>query len=448
MKIRLMNKFIITIIIGALSTPILAQETDHTMSLDEAVAYGLVHNQNLLNAKLDVESAEGFVKENIATGYPQISANIDVADNFELPTSFVPGEFFGGQPGEYVPVQFGTKFSGNATISGTQMVFDGVFFVGLKAAKTYQELSTKDLIRTEIDIIENVTKSYYNVLVNKLTLELVEKNYGRLDTLLQETKAMREGGFAERIDVSRVQVQFNNMKVTLNNAETGLKISEHLLKFQMGMPIEESIMLTDELSLAMFDNAVEEEFSYEQRIEYSTLQTQERLAQLDIKRVNMMYLPNLDLYANIGAVAGTGSGASLFNLGNEWFSFGFVGLRMNIPVFDGLMKHRMVQQRKAKLSQVYNSYDLLKNSINLEIEQTRIAYNNAVQDMNMQLENVNISEEVYNITKTKYQQGIGSNIEVINADADYKQAQTNFFQALYTAVVSKVDYEKALGNLN
>ena len=113
------------------------------MSLDEAVAYGLVHNQNLLNAKLDVEAAEGFVKENIATGYPQISANIDVADNFELPTSFVPGEFFGGQPGEYVPVQFGTKFSGNATISGTQMVFDGVFFVGLKAAKTYQELSTK-----------------------------------------------------------------------------------------------------------------------------------------------------------------------------------------------------------------------------------------------------------------------------------------------------------------
>ena len=160
-----------------------------------------------------------------------------------------------------------------------------------------------------------------------------------------------------------------------------------------------------------------------------------------------MYLPSLDLYANLGAVAGTGSGATLFNIGNEWFGFGFAGLTLNIPIFDGLMKHNMVQQRKAKLNQVYNSYDLLRNSIDLELEQTRVAYTTAVQDLNMQLENMNLSEEVYNITKTKYQQGVGSNIEVINADADYKQAQVNFFQALYNALLSKVDYLKAQGQL-
>jgi outer membrane protein TolC len=121
---------------------------------------------------------------------------------------------------------------------------------------------------------------------------------------------------------------------------------------------------------------------------------------------------------------------------------------MTIPIFDGLQKHRSVQQKEAKLNQVRNSYDFLKNSIDLEIQQTRVTYGNSVDFMNVQLENVKISEEVYNVTKIKYQQGVGSNIEVINADADYKEAQTNFFTALYSALLSKVDYDKALGKLN
>jgi outer membrane protein len=446
----MMNRLIIIIIAALfLSEKSMAQdEQPSSISLQEAVDYALIHNQNILNAKLDMVSAEAVVKEYIAVGLPQITGSIDVADNFKLPVSFLPAEFVGGTPGETVPISFGTKYSGNATISATQMVFDGVFFVGLEASRTFQELSSKDHIKVKIDVVEAVTKAYYNVLVNKLTLELVEKNYGRLDTLLNETKAMYESGFAERIDVSRVQVQYNNIKVNKSNSVKMLVIAEALLKFQMGMPVDNQITLSEELSLEMFDDPVEEVFNYDQRVEYSILQTRERLALLDIKRIKVDYIPKLDLYSNIGAVAGTGSGANLFNLGNEWFSYGVVGLRMNIPIFDGLQKHRAIQQRKAKLNKVMNSYELLKNGIDLEIEQTRVAYNNSVDFMNVQLENVEISEEVYNVTKTKYQQGVGSNIEVINADADYKQAQTNFFTALYSALLSKVDYDKALGKLN
>lgn len=446
-----MNRLIILLIATTLILPDQgkAQDALYNMTLQEAVEHALVHNQNILNAQLDEISAEALVKENIATGLPQINGSIELADNFELPTSFLPAEFFpGGTPGEKLPVQFGTKYSGNAIIEANQMLFDGVFFVGLEAAKTFQELSTKEHIKTKIDVIEAVTKAYYNVLVSKLTLELVEKNYGRLDTLLNETKAMYESGFAERIDVGRVQVQYNNIRVNKDNTRRMLAISESLLKFQMGMPVENKLTLTDELSLEMFDDAKEEAFNYDQRVEYSILQTRERLALLDIKVTKVQYLPSLDLYANVGAVAGTGSGANLFNLGNEWFWFGIVGVRMSIPIFDGLQKHRVVQQKKAKLNKIYNSYDLLKNSIDLEIQQTRVAYSNSVDFMNVQLENVKISEEVYNVSKTKYQQGVGSNIEVINADADYKEAQTNFFTALYSALLSKVDYDKAIGNLN
>ncbi len=418
------------------------------MSLQQATDYALEHNQTILNAQLDIDVAEGVVKENIATGLPQINANLDLAYNFALPVSFLPSEFIpGAPPGEQVAVAFGTKYSGNASVGASQMVFDGVFFVGLEAAKTYKELSTKNHIKSKIDVVEAVSKAYYTVLVNKLTLDLVEKNYGRLDTLLQETKDMYENGFAEKIDVSRIQVQFNNIKVNQENTIRVLGIAESLLKFQIGMPINEDIILTDELTLDMFNDAIDNSFGYEQRVEYSILQTQERLALLDIKRTKVEYLPKVDLYATLGAIAGTGSSASLFNIGNEWFDFGLAGVRMNLPVFDGLRKHRVLQQKKAKLAQVHNNYSLLKNSINLEIEQKKVAYENSVKIMNVQLENMKLSQEVYDITKEKYQAGVGSNIEVITADADYKEAQTNFFVALYNALIAKVDYKKSIGKL-
>ncbi len=446
-----MNRLIVSILVllvwGISGRPVRAQEV-HELSLDQAIEYALSHNQNVANAGLQVAAAEGFVKENIATGFPQINGSVDLSDNFNLPITYLPAEIVGGPPGEYVPVQFGTRYSGNANLNVTQMVFDGVFFVGLEAARTFKERTEKEYKQAKISLREAVTKAYYNVLVNELTLELIEKNYGRLDTLLSETRAMYENGFAERIDVSRVQVQYNNIKVSLDNARKSLQVARALLKFQLGMPVSDSLVLTDRLDATMFEPVEEEDFTYSRRIEYSILQTQEKLALLNIKRTKVEYLPKLDLYLNLGAVAGTGLAGNLFNIGNEWFDFGVAGLKLTVPVFDGLRKHYNIQQRKIELEQVHNNFDYIENQINLEIQQARVAYENGVANMKTQLENMKIAEEVYQITKTKYQQGVGSNIEVINADAEYKEAQTNYFQALYQALIAKVEYEKALGLLN
>jgi len=443
-----MNKKLIVTLSLSLAVLLTEAQDIKQMSLQEATKYALENNQKILNAQLDIAVAEGVVQENIATGMPQINANLDLAYNFALPVSFLPSEFIpGAPPGEQVAIEFGTKYSGNASVGATQMVFDGVFFVGLEAAKTYKELSTKNHIKSKIDVAEAVSKAYYSVLVNRLTLELVEKNYGRLDTLLQETKLMYQNGFAEKIDLNRVQVQFNNIKVEQENSKRLLIVAEYLLKFQLGMPINEELILTEELTLDMFDDAEDSPFQYGQRVEYSILQTQEKLALLDIKRTKVEYLPKLDLYATLGGIAGTETGGSLFNVSNEWFKFGIAGVKMSVPIFDGLRKQRVLQQKKAKLEQVHVNYDLLQNSINLEIEQTRVNYQNSVRFMNVQLENMKLSQEVYEVTKEKYQAGVGSNLEVINADADYKQAQTNFFVAIYNTLIAKVEYKKSTGKL-
>lgn len=445
-----MNRYILTCSLLFLSFAAMSQSETGlvSFSLEQAESYALEHNTNLLNATLDVASAEAFVQENIATGLPQINGNVDVAYNFALPPSFVPSEFFGGPPGETEVVYFGTEYSGLATATLTQMLFDGIFFVGLNAARKFEERTVKEATLTKIDVIEAVQKAYYAVLVNDLTLELIEKNYGRLDTLLIETKIMNENGFAELIDVNRVQVQYNNIKMELENSNRLRYIIMAALKFQMGMPIDQPLELTDRLSVEIFDEISQDQiFEPGNRIEYSILQSSQQLAELDLKRNTMAYLPSLDLYSTIGASAGTGAAANIFNITNEWFGFGVAGIQMTLPIFDGLQKHRIAQQRKVKIDQVNNSFDLLENSMNLQVQESTVRLTNGISKMRVQQENMKLSEEVYNVTKIKYQQGVGSNIEVINADADYKQAQLNFFTALYEALVAKVNHEKALGNL-
>lgn len=418
------------------------------LSLEEAESYALQHNVNLRNAKLDVDAAEAYVKENVASGLPQVTAGVDVSSNFSLPPSFLPAEIVGGTPGETVVVKFGTDYSGQASATLTQMVFDGVFFVGLEAAKTFKERTQKEAVLSEIDVIESVDKAYYAALVSELNLELVEKNYGRLDTLLMETKTMAESGFAEKIDVNRVQLQFNNIEVQRKNARRSLDISMALLKFQMGMPVDQAIELTDKLEAELFEDLPSAgDFNYVDRVEYSILQSNYQLAELNKKLNTMRYVPSIELYATVGASAGVGTAANIFNLTNQWFSYGFAGVRLSIPIFDGLQKHRVSQQRKIEIDQALNGFEQLENSINLELKQTAIELENSIDFMRVQRSNMDLSEEVYNVTKTKYQQGVGSNIEVINADADYKQAQLNFFTALYEALVAKVNYEKALGKL-
>jgi outer membrane protein TolC len=444
-----MYRPVLSVLLLLLGSAVFAQTSEIiSMSLSDAKNYALEHNQTLLNAGLDVEAADAFVKENIATGLPQINGGLDLSSNFSLPPSFIPAEFVGGPAGETAIIYFGTDYSGQANATLSQMVFDGVFFVGLEAARTFKELSSKEHIQSKIDIIEAVNKAYYGVLVNDLTLDLIENNYHRLDTLLMETRIMYDNGFAEKIDVTRVLIQYNNIRVERDNARRLREVSLALLKFQMGMPVSQPLELTDELSAEIFSEEPDRiDFEPVTRIEYSILQTRRQLAELDLKRTRVEYLPKLDLYATLGASAGVGSAANIFNVTNEWFTYGFAGLKLNLPIFDGLTKHRVAQQKKVKIEQVNNTFEQLTNSINLEVNETAIRLQNSLDKMYVQRENMDLSEEVYNVTKTKYQQGVGSNIEVINADADYKQAQLNFFTALYEALIAKVKHEKALGQL-
>ncbi|MTI39951.1 TolC family protein [Fulvivirga lutimaris] len=466
----MLKKITITAFIIIISTfNIRAQDDSEVMSysLQQCIDYALEHNQNLLNNGLSRQIAEKQVKQTLADGLPQVTGNVDLAYNFKIQTTPIPdfispavyGVLFQesvipsrdlGDPSVF-PAQFGTKYTGSATVSIEQMIFNGSYFVGLQAARTFTELSRKDEIKTTIDVIEAVTKAYYSTIIMKERQALVDKNYERLDSLLRDTKALNENGFAENIDVNRILVQFNNIKVEKNNFDQTYELSKALLKFQMGMPQTNTITLVDDLSTIEFqtiESDFSQEFKYSDRIEYSQLETNDELTNLDIKNTKVQYLPRLDLYGRVGATAGAQSTSDLFNFSDNWFEVGVVGVRMNVPIFDGFRKSNIIQQKKIQSDQIQNSFELLKSNIDIQIKQATVNYNRAIDNMAAQKENMQLAEEVFNVSKIKYGEGVGSSLEVTNSNTDYKTAETNYYDALYSALVAKIDLEKAYGRLN
>ena len=430
-----------------------AQETNFTFSLDQAIEYALDHNESIQSAALEKEIANRKVGEVLADGLPQVTANIDLGYNYQIPQIFLPANTFdpNGDPNESVAQKFGTDYSGNLGVRVEQMIFNGSYFIGLKAAKTFTELSNKEHIKSKIDVAEAVSKAYYGVLISIELKSLVGKNFNRIESLLSDTRALYESGFAEKIDVSRVQVQFNNLKVEKDYTDRNVELSMALLKFQMGIATVNEIILTDVISSLNYGSIqpnVFNEFTYDKRIEYSQLETQKDLNVLDVRNIESMYVPKIDLYGTWGMNSGTQDFGELISIGGEkWKGVGVVGLKLSMSIFDGFKKSRIIQQKKLQGEQINLSFSQLKNSIDLELKKNSINYNKNKDKLQAQKENMSLAQEIYGVTKIKYNEGVGSNAEVLDADAALKQAQTNYYNALYEALIAKIDMQKALGTL-
>jgi outer membrane protein len=423
---------------------LMAQE-QHVYDLQQAIEYAFQHNITVRNAAIDEKIAKQKVNETIGIGLPQINSGFIIENYFEQPTSLIPGEFFGEGEGSFIPIKFGTRYNATASLQATQLLFDGTYLVGLQASRAYQDLSRKELARTKKETAEAVAKAYYNVLVMKERMKLLDANVTRLSKLQSDTKAMYDNGFVELIDVHRVTVAYNNVQTEEKKLERFFDLSVQLLKFQMGMPLEENLVLVDELKTIDFTSSlVAPKVDYNKRIEYSQLQTLQRVNELDLKRYRMAYLPSVAAFATLNAQAQRNE-FDIFNTDKKWYPVGVVGARISLPLFTGMQRHYRVQQAKLNLEKVNNQFIQLEQSIDMEYESSKTIMLNSIEALQIQKENMDLADEVFRITKIKYDQGIGTNIEIINAESSLKEAQTNYYNALYDALIAKIELETATG---
>lgn len=421
-----------------------------SFSLKQAVDYAITHQVQVKNSQIDLQNASAKISEIKAMGLPQVNGSLALTNNIVLQRVFIPARIFNpaAPEGELIAAKFGVENSGFANVTLSQLVFDGTYLLGLKASSVYKDLAVKSLTQSKQQVAENVTKAYYGILVNEKRLGLLSLNVARLDTLLKETRALNKQGFVEKIDVQRLDVQANNLRTELENVLRLQELSISLLKFQMSYPMDEPIRLSetlDQVELSTFNLNLKGEFSYANRIEYSILQTQENLAELDVKSIKAGYLPRLLLNANYGYNAGANAFGDLMT--KQWFDNSAITVALQIPIFDGYSKKYKAIQSQNNLQKVRQSFDLLKSSIDMQRSQAKITLKNALESMKEQKANLDLANEISRVTRVKYQNGVGSNLEVLNAESSIKESQANYFTALYNALIAKVEVEKANGTL-
>ncbi|MEH0157694.1 TolC family protein [Limibacter armeniacum] len=419
----------------------------NAFSLQQCIDYAMHNTVAVQNAEIDAKIADAKVAETTGLGLPQVNLEANFVDNLKIRTTFLPAQFFDPEApaGAQTPVQFGVKYSSDVAVNVQQLLFDGTFFMGLKAAKTFTELSKKQLTQTKIETVANVTKAYYTVLISRERLEILKENHDAIEKIYKETKMFYEAGMVEQIEVDRLEVALNNIKVQKENAEQLTVVSEQLLKYQMGMKLDEQIELSENLEEAgKALAAYNAENTKNLRIEQSILETSIALNELERKAKFSEYYPKLYAFGSYGYTAG---GNSMSDMG-EWFDLANVGVSFKMPIFSGMMKSKQLEQIKLEGLKLENTKVGLEKQITIEQKNAEIDYETNLKNLQTQKRNMEVAKHVLDIANIKFKEGVGSSLEVSNAEKDYVTAADSYYSSLFNAITAKVDLEKANGTLS
>lgn len=417
-------------------------------TIEEAVNYAIKNHSNVKNALVGKQDAELQIKEIKVAGLPQINGQFSFTYNAIVPTQLLAASNFDPQAaeGDVVKFKFGVPWGGQAGLGLNQLIFDATWLVGLRAADTYRLMADQEMIKTQTDIAENVRKAYYSVMVAETRSKILELNIARMDSTIYTTEQYFKQGFVEKIDISRLSVQRNNLITEKQKLKNLITLSYQLLKFQMSYPIGQTIVLKEKLNtetVLSIKSLFIDDVKPESRIELAQLETSRRLTLLNAERYQKGIFPSVSFNASLGA----GHSNPVFNPFERWFGSSAIGIGVRIPIYDSGLRKVQVQRQNLNLIKIENGMELLKESFNLQNEQAKINLKNGFEGLDVQSRNMELAEEVLNVTKIKYQQGLGSNLEIVNAESDLKTAQNNYFSALYDVLIAKVDLDKAQGNL-
>lgn len=412
-------------------------------SLEAAVEYAMTNNNTIKNAQVDILDAEQNVKERLSTGLPQINGTLDFQHFLEVPVLPLPEAFSMGDPDAPTSVAFQLKNNFTAGISARTMVFDGSFFVGLRAARASGDYYNLQLENAQRTVRNQVTRAYFPVLLLKTNLAVLDNNISNLEKLLNETQAQYDAGFVEQLDVDRLVLSLNNLKSQRDQVEQQGENALRGLKFSLNYPIEEGLQVEDDLdkleteidaALLMGD------IPYLQRPELRLLDKTIELQGLNEELQRSAYLPTV--YATL-------SGQYQFQ-GNS-FSDGFwaptvvLGLSASVPIYDFGGRKARVERAKLATQKVINQRNDIQRSVQLEVLNARGTFRAANDRLKVTKSNLELAERIYETTQIKYREGVGSSLEVVQAEQALYESQANYLQALYDTLVAKEDLYLALG---
>ena len=444
MRIQFLSLFMLLLFVVGQS-----QEQPNSFSLDEAIAFALENNYSAINADRDILDAKKQKWETIADGLPQISGDISYQNQLKQPVSLIPAEFFGGDPGTFVPITFGQPQQANATATLRQQIFDGSYFVGVQATKTFLRYSANNKEKTGLEVRKAVVEAYGNVLLAIEGITILEKNLATLEKNLFETTKIFENGLGDEESVEQLQITFSSLETTYKYSIRLKEITQQMLNLIMGLDIETPIQLTenlDDLTLKKIDlKLLDSPFSMENNVDYKLALNLNEQRSLELKLAKSRALPTLNAFVNYGSASFSDS----FNFLSgtpEWYNSSIMGFDLNIPIFSSLKRRAGTQRAKIALEKAKTQLTEAEEQIRLQVERAKSEYFLAIEQYETSKQNLGLAERIESKNQVKYFEGLASSFDLRQAQIQLYTAQQEYLQSMVDVINTKTALETILNN--
>lgn len=428
-----------------------AQDLPESLTLEEAIAFGLTHNRSIINADREIQKAKKEKWKTIATGLPQISSEVNYQNFLEMPVSLVPAEFFGGNPGEFSELTFGTEQNMIGSLKMEQLIFDGSYLVGLQATKVYLAISENLFEKTNLEVKKMVTNLYSNALLAKYNILFLEKNRASLENNFQEIHQLFRNGFEEEESVEQIQLSLAQANSRLKYAQNLLKIQQDMLKFVIGYPIESPLKLTDELDdifnedlyFQTLPNTDNIDNNIDIRIADNTLKSEA----LKLKLEKSKALPKVNAFIN-RTYTGNSNEFTFTDGDQKWYGSSLLGLNVQIPIFSSLGRSANTQKAKISLDQAKTQLEETQSKIRIEVNAALNEYQLSIDNYYTEKENLRLAESIEQKNQTKYFEGMVQTFELRMSQLQLYTAQNNFVSAIQKVISNKIELETLLNHSN
>lgn len=437
---RLSLLMLLTFLVGSMS---FARAQSGPMSLQQCVQYGLTNNASVMKSKLEIDRMSEKRNETRAEYLPQVNGAISVQDNLKLQTSILPGELI-GQPGTQVPVQFGTKYNTSAGVDAKQIIYDQSVINAMKLSKQNTKVSEINTRKTEEQLIYDIASAYYSAQVSYTQKQLVESNLIQVDSLLKITQIQFDNDAAKQLDIDKLMVNLTNLQTELATSTTNYEKQLILLKYYMGMPLDASIEvpaidITQE-SASMINTATLN------TTEVELIQAQRDVYAMTLQQIKAGYIPSISLNFH-SSIQNQQNTLRMFQKDARWFPNTYVGLNLNIPIFDGLAKNSRVKQTKIQMEQSILEEQYLTENLKMQRTNANNALKTNQAALASQKRNIELAQKVYTVTQAQFVGGIATMTDIVNAEMSLRDAQTNYLKALVQVKLGELDLIKSTGNI-
>ena len=440
----MLHKFIIFWLFAA---SLNAQENKYSFTLQEAIGFAIKNNRAIQNAERDVKIAVQTKRETTATGLPQINAYIGYNNWLEQQVSLIPAEFFGGAPGQFAEVLFGTKQTMNSAVTVKQKLFDGSYLVALQAAKVFLEISKNSKEKTINEIGKIVAYSYGNVLLVEENLEIVNSNIALLEKNVWEVSKVYESGLIEEESLQQLQLTLSGLKSNQRYSKRLKDLAYQMFNNSLGLDLTAAVVLTNSLDeLVVFYSTLttsRSENEFEEVIDFKIAVNSVKSDELLLKLEKSKALPTLNAFVN-GSYSGNSQRFSFTENSQKWFGASLFGVTLDIPVFSSFKRSASTQRARLNLEKSKSNLEDTTNKIKLEINTARSNYEFAVEDYEIKKKALDLSKNIATKNEIKFFEGLTTSFDLSQAQRQLYIAQQDYLQSMLNILLKGVDLESLI----